>query len=358
MLIVGRPRRASDVGIAGLLALLLLSGCAQDPLRPRSGPPANPFYKSLDYSPSWSADGRWIAYRRIWPSSDGPPGLYIISRWGGVARRITSANATWPADIRFSPDGHLLAATVDLQLAIIDIASGAVTFPTYTSNWARFPDWSPDGRLIVYSRLVWSGTDPPESTGIHMFELQTGRDWPLVHDGQVVFGRAPRWSPDGQWIAFISTNPNEVGIIRPDGSERRTLFPGQCLERDLRWYRRRLTGANGVICVDLCRGTFFIDAASGQAFRVRALGPYDEFSPDGAELVTLRGQPTDSVTVVYTQSVDDVTGATRFQVTRYTPAPAVTALKGSGEPRRDSRRLHLLRGWSHGTSKQVLARGT
>ena len=29
-----------------------------------------------------------------------------------------------------------------------------------------------------------------------------------------------------------------------------------------------------------------------------------------------------------------------------------------GEPRRDSRRLHLLRGWSHGTSKQVLARGT
>lgn len=28
------------------------------------------------------------------------------------------------------------------------------------------------------------------------------------------------------------------------------------------------------------------------------------------------------------------------------------------EPRRDSRRLHLLRGWGHGTSKQVLARST
>jgi hypothetical protein len=28
------------------------------------------------------------------------------------------------------------------------------------------------------------------------------------------------------------------------------------------------------------------------------------------------------------------------------------------EPRRDSRRLHLLRGWGHGTSKQILARST
>lgn len=28
------------------------------------------------------------------------------------------------------------------------------------------------------------------------------------------------------------------------------------------------------------------------------------------------------------------------------------------EPPRDSRRLHFLRGWGHGTSKQVLARGT
>jgi hypothetical protein len=60
--------------------------------------------------------------------------------------------------------------------------------------------------------------------------------------------------------------------------------------------------------------------------QVRPLGAYDEFSPDGAEFVTLLPQPTDSVAVVFTQSVDDVTGATRFQVTHYAPPPSPTPL--------------------------------
>jgi Tol biopolymer transport system component len=34
---------------------------------------------------------------------------------------------------------------------------------------------------------------------------------------------APRWSPDGKWIAFSVPKGNGIGIIRPDGSERRVL---------------------------------------------------------------------------------------------------------------------------------------
>ena len=179
----------------------------------------------------------------------------------------------------------------------------------------------------MYSRLVIAFGEPPDSAGLHIYEPATGRDWPIMHAGHVVGGRAPRWSPDGKWIAFITTSPNEVGIVRPDGSERRTLFQGQCLERDLRWYQRRLTGANGIVVGDGCQGGFFfIDLASARTTRIPPLGPYDEFSPDGAELVTLLPQPTDSVTVVFTQLVGDVSGATRFQVTHYLPPPLVSSV--------------------------------
>ena len=34
---------------------------------------------------------------------------------------------------------------------------------------------------------------------------------------------APRWSPDGKWIAFSTPKGNGIGIVRPDGSGRRVL---------------------------------------------------------------------------------------------------------------------------------------
>ena len=34
---------------------------------------------------------------------------------------------------------------------------------------------------------------------------------------------APRWSPDGKWIAFSAPKGNGIGIVRADGSERRVL---------------------------------------------------------------------------------------------------------------------------------------
>ncbi len=39
--------------------------------------------------------------------------------------------------------------------------------------------------------------------------------------GTVAF--APKWSPDGQWIAFSMPKANGIGLVRPDGSGLRTL---------------------------------------------------------------------------------------------------------------------------------------
>ncbi len=38
-----------------------------------------------------------------------------------------------------------------------------------------------------------------------------------------MFASAPKWSPDGKWIAFSAPKGNGIGIVRADGSERRVL---------------------------------------------------------------------------------------------------------------------------------------
>ena len=89
------------------------------------------------------------------------------------------------------------------------------------------------------------------------------------------------------------------------------------------WYRRRLTGANGIVYGDRARRAYILyNLATGSRVLMHAAGA---FSPDGSEFATIGLQRPDSNGVVFTQSVDDVSGATRFQVTRYAPPSTATA---------------------------------
>jgi hypothetical protein len=165
-----------------------------------------------------------------------------------------------------------------------------------------------------------------------MYEPATGREWPVKYQGQAFFGVEPQWSPDGNWIAFICWNPNEIGIVKPDGSDLKVLFKGECIESQVHWYHRLGTGNDGVVFPDGCQGGFFfVDPNTGGAVRFRSLGPYDEFSPDGSELVTIRMEATDSLGLLFIQSVDDFSDATLFQITHYAP-PESASTSQRAEP--------------------------
>jgi ABC-type nickel/cobalt efflux system permease component RcnA len=73
------------------------------------------------------------------------------------------------------------------------------------------PIWTPDGRRIIYERINISESYEPDYGIITLWSLSAvdGTTQPLFEDLSFQ-GYAARWSPDGQWIGYIS--PQNVGI--------------------------------------------------------------------------------------------------------------------------------------------------
>jgi Tol biopolymer transport system component len=144
--------------------------------------------------PAPSPDGVTIAYDEA-----GIPMLYTID--GGAEPFAPNSFSGFPAEVTFPHGGS--------------------------------PAWSPDGAELAWV-LAANGGGYGTSSGwdvvVGVFDLTTG-EARLLHPFQPV-GRggwfaAPRWSPDGQWLAFHveATSADERGlwIIAADGSSEQQL---------------------------------------------------------------------------------------------------------------------------------------
>jgi Tol biopolymer transport system component len=223
--------------VVTIIGVLAAAGSAPAAEPPRGCPERWPVWATDDprnENPAWSPDARWLAFDS---TRSGRSQIYVLRVSDCAVRQVTSrGDGAWDPD--WSPDGRELVFTGsrDEQLWIVTADGRTARRLTSGPGSKKFADWSPSGRAIVYAR----GSD----AGAHrLFSVRPDGG------GRRALGRgtAPAWSRDGARIAFVrSDRPwGEVWVMRADGSGRRRVMVGGA--QDLAWgpdSRRLAVGKN------------------------------------------------------------------------------------------------------------------
>src|SRR6266850_654584 len=114
-----------------------------------------------------------------------------------------------PSSVAWSPDSKEVAYSMAGSLWRQKTDSKTAQQLTDGPGYDYQPDWSPDGKNIVYVSYQ------KDAIELWLLDLATGKTQQLTNDGAV--NVEPRWSPDGKRIVFVSTSYNKrFHVFRAD----------------------------------------------------------------------------------------------------------------------------------------------
>jgi Tol biopolymer transport system component len=189
--------------------------------------------------PDFSRDGRRLAFDNL-PSEDSVDSVWVAAADGSGARMLKPDCPSRNACLGFwepawSPDGGRLAVVIEegptdggvpnnFGIAIVDVATGhssLVVETPATDGQLQFPRWSADGKRLLF----WRESDQPTVwvTGVN------GKGSRRLTAPALLAGE-PDWSPDGKTIVFdtrpllhFDSGPSDLYLVAPDGSGLRKI---------------------------------------------------------------------------------------------------------------------------------------
>lgn len=146
---------------------------------------------AADHSPSWSPDGRQLAFHSN-RSSD--TDIYVMSSSGRDVLRITDSGRDWRP--RWSPNGKRILFIRGFDEIYTMNADGSDA--QYITNGFG-PEWSPDGKQLVF----YLNQGNSLKTDIYIIDADGHHERNLTKSSTHDWG--PTWLPDGHSIAYVSS---------------------------------------------------------------------------------------------------------------------------------------------------------
>jgi len=150
-----------------------------------------------EISPSWSPDGKYIAY---YSDATGEYEIYLLeNKKGANARQLTKGSKSWKYGTVWSPNSKwLLFSDRNLNLTIVDAASGNNTVIAKASqNEIQDYSFSPDSKWITYSKESSNGNN-----AVWVYNIDTKQSNQITDEMFSNF--EPVFATDGNYLFFLS----------------------------------------------------------------------------------------------------------------------------------------------------------
>jgi tricorn protease len=160
---------------------------------------------SRDSSPSWSPDGKWIAYVS---DKSGDEEIYLIDQLGKAEEKKLTSSGHFKGGLLWSPESdELLFTTNDNALYLLDIDNGKSTQIAKNEHKEITSfSWSPDGRWVAYDYAQRNRNrdvfiyDTKEKKR-HQITTELGDDY------------EPTFTPDGKYLLLITDRLGGMPVL-------------------------------------------------------------------------------------------------------------------------------------------------